>query len=91
MIYSDHKAVICKLRISAHLKKQSTPRQKYAKLTHDYLNSKDSKTLFCQSILNELPINHETNYKYDELAHTMEKAIHVTLPKRNRPQPVWFK
>ena len=66
LIYSDHKAVMCKLRISAHLKKRSTPRQKLAKLNHDYLNSQDSKTLFCQSILNELPTNRETNYKYDE-------------------------
>ena len=66
LIYSDHKAVMCKLRVSAHLKKRSMPRQKLAKLNHDYLNSQDSKTLFCQSILNELPTNRETNYKYDE-------------------------
>ena len=39
LIYSDHKAVMCKLRISVHLKKQSTPRQKLAKLNHSYLNS----------------------------------------------------
>ena len=63
LIYSDHKAVMFKLRISAHLKKRSTPRRKLAKLNHNYLNSLDSKTLFCQSILNELPINHEANYK----------------------------
>ena len=91
LIYSDHKAVICKLRINAHLKKRSTPRQKLAKLNHYYLNNQDSKTLFCQSILNELPINHETNYKYDELAHALEIAAHETLPKLNRPQPEWFK
>ena len=81
MIYSDHRAVMCKLRISAHLKKGSTPRQKLAKLNHEYLNNQDSKILFSQSILNKLPINHETNYKYDELAHAMEKAAHETLPK----------
>ena len=79
LIFSDHKAFMYKLRISAHLKKQSTPRQKLSKLNHDYLNSHNSKTLFCQSILNELPINNEANYKYDELAHTMEKAAHETL------------
>ena len=90
LIYSDHKVVMCKLRISAHLKKRSTPRQKLVKLNYNYLNSQDSKTLFYQS-LNELPINHETNYKYDELAHVMEKAAHETLPKRNHPQPEWFK
>ena len=43
------------------------------------------------SILNELPINQKANYKYDELAHAKEKAAHETLPKRNRPQPGWFK
>ena len=87
LIYSDYKAVMCKLRTNVHLKKQSTPRQKLAKLNHDCLNSQDSKTLFCQSF----PINHETNYKYDELAHAMEEAAHETLTKRNRPQPGWFK
>ena len=91
LIYSDHEAVMCKLRISARLKKRSTPRQKLAKLNHNYLNTQGSKTLLCQSILNKPPINHETNYKYDELAHAMEKAVHETLPKRNRPQPGWFK
>ena len=83
MIDIDHKAVMCKFRISAHLKKPSTSTQKLAKLNNDYLNSHDTKTLFCQSIFNELPINHKTNCKYDELAHTMEKAAHETLPKRN--------
>ena len=48
--YNDHKAVMCKLRLSAHLKKQSTPRKKLAKLNHDYLNGQDLKALFCQSI-----------------------------------------
>ena len=83
--------VICKLRISAHLKRRSTPRQKLAKLNHDYLSSQAAKTLFCKSILNKLPINQETNCKYDELAHAMEKAAHETLPKGNRPPPGWFK
>ena len=38
LIYSDHKVVMYKLRISAHLKKRSMPRPKLAKLNHDYLN-----------------------------------------------------
>ena len=33
----------------------------------------------------------QTQNKNDELAHVMEKAAHETLPKRNRPQPGWFK
>ena len=68
-----------------------TPRQRLVKLNHDHLNSQGSKTLFCSSILNELPINYETKSKYDELAYEMEKAAHETIPKRNRPQPGWFK
>ena len=91
LIYSDHKAVICKLRISAHLKKRFAPRQKLAKQNHYYLNSQDAKTLFCQSILNELPINHETSYNYADLAHALEKAAHETLSKLNRQQPQGFK
>ena len=91
LIYSDHKAIICKLRISAHLKKRFAPRQKLAKQNHYYLNSQDAKTLFCQSILNELPINHETSYNYADLAHALEKAAHETLSKLNRQQPEWFK
>ena len=80
---------MCKLRISAHLKRQSTPTQKLAKLNHDYLSSQDTKTLFCKSILNELPINHEANCNYDELAHAMEKATQDTLPKR-KPSTTWM-
>ena len=91
LIYSDLKSVIYKLRTSAHLKKRSTPRQNLAKLNHNYFHSQDTKTLFCQSILNQLPTNRQTNCKYDELAHAMGKAAHETLPKRNRPQPGWFK
>ena len=89
LIYNDHKAVMCKLRISAHLKKRPTPREKLAKLNHDYLKNEDSKTLFCTSVLNELPINHRANY--DELARAMQKTAHKVLPKRDRPQPGWLK
>ena len=38
LICSDHKVVMYKLRISAHLKKRSMPRPKLAKLNHGYLN-----------------------------------------------------
>ena len=85
LVYSDHKAVMCKLRISVHLKKCPTPRQKLAKLNHDYLKNEDAKILFCTSVLKDLPINHRANY--DELAHAMQKAAHEILPKRDRLQP----
>ena len=85
MIYSDHKAVMCKHRISAPPKKWSTSRQKLAKLNHNYPNIQDSL------ILKKLSINHETNYKYDELGHVIKNAAHETLPKRNCPQSSCFK
>ena len=88
---SDQQVVMCKLRVSAHLKKCSTPRQQFSKLDHDYLNIQDSKILLYNSVLNEQPINHETKNKYDELAYAMEKSTQKTIPKRNRSQPGWFK
>ena len=61
------------------------------KLIHlDYSKLGDSRlsSEFCQTVSNNLSMN---DISYSTLASAVSEAATALLPKRDRPQPGWFK
>ena len=87
LIYSDHMAIKCKVRLQVRLKKKTPPRQFL--LSRDYsFTSPNAKTNFCDSVIHEFNKNDN-----ESLYGSFEKAIRTvskTLPRKQKVQPGWF-
>ena len=85
---SDHRAVMCKLRISARLKKRSTPREKLSKLDSSALSKTDVRDAFCKEVLHNYNNNtaNDVTKPYTKLAVAMNNAAHAVLPKKTKAQ-----
>ena len=85
---SDHRAIRCKLRIMARLKRRTDLRTKLIKLDYSSLNS-DNATAFCDGVLNNIAETDDRSYA--SVASAMAKTATSMLPKKERAQPGWFK
>lgn len=88
MLYSDHRAIKCRLRVMCRLKKKTEIRQKLIRLDHSKLSDNHVSSVFCQEVVNNLNTD---NADYSNLASAVEKAATSVLPKRERAQPGWFR
>lgn len=87
---SDHRAVMCKLRICARLKRKSAPRERILRLDKTALGERDTQSAYCQEVMNRYEANAEGVTAYTKLAVAMEEAAHAVLPKKQKAQPSWF-
>ena len=88
MLYSDHRAIKCDLRVMCRLKRRTDIRQKLIRLDYSKLRDSEYSTDFCQQVLSNLSTD---NVSYSILASAVSDAAKSVLPKRNRTQPGWFK
>ena len=88
MLYSDHRAIKCRLRVMCRLKKRTEIRQKLIRLDHSKLNDNDVSSVFCQKVVSNMNTD---NFSYSSLASAVMKAATSVLPRRERAQPGWFR
>ena len=88
MLYSDHRAIKCRMRVMCRLKKRTSIRQKLIRFDHSKLNDEHVSSVYCQEVANNLSVD---NINYSNLASAVTKASTSVLPKRQRAQPDWFR
>ena len=88
ILYSDHRAIKCRLRVMCRLKKRSEPRQKLLRLDYSKLNDNNVSTSFCTEVVSNLRTD---NLSYSSLAAAVTKAATTLLPKQGRANPGWFR
>ena len=88
---SDHMAVMCKVKITARLKKRSqTNRQKLLKLDTSVLKDKETKSLFCKTVESKFSEGDIAGTTYSRLSKAMEDSAKEVIPIRPKAQPGWF-
>ena len=89
MLYSDHRAIKCQLRVMCRLKRKTEPRARMLRLDYSKLNDCRLSSNFCEHIASSLRSSNQITY--NTLASAVSKAATTLLPRRERPQPGWFK
>ena len=87
---SDHRAVMCKVRLLPNLKKTVSPRKRLSKLNDSALIKQEVSYDFCTNVFNNFQRDVTDANKYTKFAIAMDKAATNALPKKDRPQPGWF-
>ena len=87
---SDHRAVLCKLRLACRLKKRTSTRQRLLQLDYSGLKSDTIKDAFCQKVVEKYNAQPEDQPKYTKLATAVESVTCASLPRKSKPQPGWF-
>lgn len=91
LLDSDHRAIGCKLRVMARLKKRTPQRLRLLRIDYDSLADKAVADAFCNKVVDTYSEqSEEANSKYTRLATSMNIAALETLPKKQRAQPGWF-
>ena len=90
IIDSDHRAILCKLRIKTRLKKRTPARQRIMQLDHSVLDQVDIQSVFCKEVHNRFNAHPNITCKYTKLAGALKEAAETVLPKKQRAQPGWF-
>ena len=90
LIDSDHKAIGCKLRIMARLKKRTPQRQRLLRINYDSLRDEGTKKVFCEKVTASYATQSISDTLYTRLASAVNTAALHILPKKQRPQPGWF-
>ena len=90
LIDSDHSAVFCKLRFTVRLRRKLEPRAQLARLDTAPLLNQDQAVQFATDVVTSLGTSDASAVSYSTLAKAMEKTAAETLPKRERPAPLWF-
>ena len=86
MLYSDHRAVRCNLRLQIKLKKRSDPRSKIAQLDFAKLKSDPAIAANFRGLVKDkvtVPNN-------SCLSLGIKEAATEVLPRKEKPQPGWF-
>ena len=88
---SDHMAVMCKVKITARLKKRSqTNRQKLLKLDTSVLKDKEKSSQFCKAVELKFSEGDSSFNNYTRLSKAMEESAKEHIPIRPKAQPSWF-
>ena len=91
LLDSDHRAIGCKIRVMARLKKRTPQRLRLLRFDYDSLADKDVADAFCSKVVDTYSGQCEsTDSKYTCLATSISIAALKTLPKKQRAQPGWF-
>ena len=90
LIDSDHSAVFCKLRFTVRLRRKLEPRAQLARLDTAPLLNQDQAVQFATDVVTSLGTSDASAVSYSTLAKAVEKTAAETLPKRERPAPLWF-
>ena len=88
ILYSDHRAIKCRLRVMCRLKKKTDLRQKLLRFDHSMLRDDNVSAAFCEEVLNNV---NQAEVSYSNLASSVAKAVTTVLPKSDRAKPGWFK
>ena len=89
LLDSDHNATFICLRIMKRLKRKGNFRDKLVRLDYTMLSEHDGKKLFNDEV--EKQMNGIENPSYSDLSQAIIKTASVTLPKRKKAQPGWFR
>ena len=84
MLYSDHRAIKCKLRVMCRLKRKTDPRQKLIHFDHSKLSNNHVSSAFCEEVASNL---NPTDVNYSNLASAVAKAATSVFPKSERAKP----
>ena len=90
LLDSDHRAIKCKVRIMLRLKKITPMRKRLALLDYTALSDENQKRSFCSTTLEKFNSNGNTS-TYTRLAEAIQQTATKLLPKKQKPQPGWFK
>ena len=72
------------------LKKRSSLRQRLIHLAYSHLANVETRSSFCERVLNDYNTSDATDTSYSRLGNAVQKASTDTLPKKARAQPGWF-
>ena len=89
LLYSDHKAIKCCLRIVALFRKRKTSRMKMNRLDSNALTNRETSKAFNASVYESYNIKKE-HYQYQDLSSDMYNSAIKTLPLKTKAQPEWF-
>ena len=90
LIDSDHRAIVCKIRIMFRLKKKSSPRQRLLQIDYSSLAEPALQQVFCRKVFDNYNTKPADEAKYTRLAAAVKETTLEELPKKARPQPGWF-
>ena len=91
VLYSDHLAIKCKVRICGRLKKRtSDPRKNLLRLDASQLKNQEISASFCRSVLQKYNSAEPTEDTYSKLTCAIDSTAKETLPKKTKAQPQWF-
>ena len=85
MLYSDHLAIKCKVKLQLKLKKKSDPRSRMTQLDFSRLSDPDTAARFCDLVKDKV-----SEADNSCLSQGMKKAAEEILPKKQKHQPGWF-
>ena len=89
LLYSDHLAISCKLRICSRLKKRTlTDRQKFLRLDASKLKDEETRLLFCRSVKEKF--ESLEGEPYEKLNNSIDYVAKEILPNKPKAQPQWF-
>ena len=87
---TDHRAVMCNIKLLPRLSIPLSPRQRIIRLDDELLCNCEHSVTFCRKVRENLN-DMSNNDMHTNLMSSMRKAAHDTLTKRKRPSPGWFK
>ena len=91
LLDSDHRAVYCKLRVMARLKKRTPQRTRLLRSNYDCLANNDIADTFCKRVVDTYSSRDDLGEaKYTRLAKSITVAALQTLPVKEKAQPGWF-
>ena len=90
LLDSDHRAVSCKVRVMARLKKQTPQRTRLLRSDYCSLAEKSVVDMFCRKVIDAHTEQSENDSKYTRLATALNTATLEVLPIKQRAQPGWF-
>ena len=85
---SDHRAIQCKLRVMARLKRWTELRTKLIALNYSSLQNSETAKSFCDAVVNK--VGEADDRTYSSVATAMRNVATDMLPKKDRAQSGWF-
>ena len=89
IVHTDHQGVMCKIRLIARFKVQSSIRQKMVKLDSNLLLDPETAKQFARTVVHNYD-DSTVSSSYSELSTPIKKTAFDTLPRAPRTQPDWF-
>ena len=91
LLDSDHRAVCCKVRVMARLKKRVSQRTRLLRSNFDCLAEGAVADAFCKKVVDTFALQADSDgSRYTRLAKSLTTATLEILPKKQKPQPGWF-